>query len=111
MFLKKKPGSPSAANDRLARTIAAQVLKWQMRLAVALNARINRYSKRRQKWLFLFCCGTFAAGLIISLWLKSGRIACSMPGLHDQLVHIGLPSERPFKAKPIKPTDSLTIQK
>jgi hypothetical protein len=109
-FLKKKPLHPDTTNDRLAKTIADQIIFWQRILAEKLNRRINLYSKQRQKWLLGIFCGLSAGLLILCLLFPFGKIAMKMPGHNYQPAHIGLPSDRPVTKGHLKTTDSLTTK-
>ncbi|MDB5122377.1 MAG: hypothetical protein JWP94_506 [Mucilaginibacter sp.] len=104
-FFKSKQQQPDQTGDQIARTIADRIIQWQHLLAAKLNKRVNRYSKRRQKWLLWIFCGLFACSLIICLIIPFQNEVTTQDHNY-QPVHIGLPSE-----VPTRPTDSLTTKK
>ena len=110
-FLKRKLRRPDETGDRLARMIADHILHWQNLLAAKMNRRINRYSKKRQKWLLWIFCGLSASGLVICLVMPFGKRAMKMQARNYQPVHIGLPSELLPKPVYFKSMDSLTTKK
>jgi hypothetical protein len=109
-FLKRKNQQPDEAGERLARTIADQILHWQNLLAAKMNKRINRYSKQRQKWLLGIFCVVSAGFLILCVLVPFGKRAMRMPGRNYQPAHIGLPSDVPVAKRHLKTTDSLTTK-
>jgi hypothetical protein len=107
-MIKHKQQLNDQTGDRLAKSIAGSIIKWQRLLAAVLNTPINRYSKQRQKWLLAIFCGLSACALSICLVIPSGQIA--MQRQNFQPAHIGLPSDRQAKTTRSKPTDSLTTK-
>ena len=110
IMFRNKQKHTDPAQDDLAKTIAAKIIRWQSALAAVLNTRANRLSKSTQKWALLFLCFLATSGLILCLVVPYGSIAVSKPGSIYQSSHIGLPSGQP-KPNPLKLTDSLTLKK
>ncbi|MFA6245349.1 MAG: hypothetical protein WC615_00320 [Mucilaginibacter sp.] len=105
MMIRNKQPQSNTATEQLAKAIAFNIIKWQSALASRLNARINRLSGARQKWLLFAFCAVSTAGLILCLIIPYGKNAINIVGNSYQPTHIGLPSGQP------QPTDSLTIKK
>lgn len=110
IFFKKKLRLPDDQRDHLAKIIADRIIGWQILLAATVNARVNKYSKKRQKRFFWVCCVVVAGGFMLSLGLGLRKTGIVMPGPIDQPAHIGMPSDLPI-SRPILPTDSLTPKK
>jgi hypothetical protein len=89
----------SAAKEELARAIALKIIKWQSGLATFLNAWINHFSKKQQRWLLAAFCTLFAAGLVLCLLEPYGKTVMTNPDSNYMPIHIGLPSELPKPAR------------
>jgi hypothetical protein len=73
--------------DQAAKAISDVIIKWKLRLATALNRRINRLPRRRQKGLLLAFCCLFLAGELVTLFGNGKAIGRS--GSNYLPAHIG----------------------
>jgi hypothetical protein len=107
-MINNKQEQSGQTGDRLAKSIADPIIKWQRKLAAILNNRVNQYSRKRQQWLLVLYCGVSICGLLICLFVPFGKIATQRQDFQPS--HIGLPSDLPAKKTLLKPTDSLTTK-
>lgn len=105
-----KAQTANPATDQIAALIADRIVRWKLAMAAYLNCRINRCSKRQQRWLLVLFCALTCSGLMACMLLPYGKQAMKTTGNKYYPVHIGSPSETPRAQQP-KPADSLTFKK
>ncbi|MDN5286554.1 MAG: hypothetical protein JWR38_2828 [Mucilaginibacter sp.] len=110
-IFKNQIKSQEPEDDRVAKIIAGQIIRWQAQASHRLNRWINGYSRKKQR-IILMLSGILTAGaLITSLTPYAGQVPLHTKGNYIPQ-HIGEPSERIRLKDPTnKTTDSITNKK